>query len=114
MRESVKNKPMTLEQLRYFAYQTCQWWNVVFAQAERFFDVCNSDEGSWPWDETKESTLIAADRLFLIIAVYHAIENVQKLDIKMQRKNDDSFRAVLQAIEDVAPFKDIRDLRDWI
>ena len=50
--------------------------------------------------------------MFLIMAVYHAIEDLEKLDYECQRKGDASFQPVLQRIETVASLKDIKNLRD--
>ena len=45
MRKSIKEKEMTSTQRFLLAYQTCQWWNAVFVQAKRFFDVLEEDHG---------------------------------------------------------------------
>ena len=42
----------------------------------------------------------------------HSSEDLEKLDYECQREGDVSLQAVLQAIETVAPLKDIKNLRD--
>lgn len=112
MYNSVKNKAMTNSQLTILAYQTCQWWNAVFVQAKRFLDVLSSDHGGYPWDEDETCSMFLAERMFLIVAIFHALEDLQKLDVEMQRNNDYTFKSVLEAIEAVAPLDDIKNLRD--
>ena len=92
--------------------QTCQWWNAVFVQAKRFFEVLEINHGGTPWDESEDNGMFVAERMFLITALHHAIENLQKLNIELQRKNDNTFQPVLDAIELVAPLEDIKNLRD--
>ena len=103
---------MTSTQLFLLAHQTCQWWNAVFIQADRFFSVLSSDHGSTPWDSGDANSMFVAERMFLITALFHAIEDLEKLDAELQRKGDTSLQKVLQAIEEVAPLQDIKNLRD--
>lgn len=103
---------MNSTQLWILSVQTCQWWNAVIVQAKRFFDILDDEHGSTPWDMNDKSSVFIAERMFLIVAIYHAIENLQKLDIEMQRVNDYSLSEVLSAIDAVAPLDDIKSLRD--
>ena len=112
MHKDIKKKEMTSTQRFLLAYQTCQWWNAVFVQAKRFFDVLEKSHGGTPWDEGDANSMFVADRVFLIMAIYHAIEDLEKLDYECQREGDDSFQTVLQAIKKAAPLKDIKNLRD--
>jgi hypothetical protein len=112
VRKSIKGKEMTSTQRFLLAYQTCQWWNAVFIQADRFFDVLEKNHGGTPWDNGDANSLFPAERLFLITAIFHAIENLEKMDIELQRKGDNSFHQVLEAIEKVSALQDIKDLRD--
>lgn len=112
MHKDVKRVEMTSTQLLILSMQTCQWWNAVFVQAKRFFEVIENNHGGTPWDEGDTNSMFIAERMFLITAVHHAIENLQKLNIELQRKNDNTFQRVLDAIEKVAPFEDIKNLRD--
>lgn len=112
MHKKVKDAKMTSTQLFILSMQTCQWWNAVFIQAKRFFDILESDHGGTPWDEGNSNSMFVAERMFLITALHHAIENLQKLNIELQRNNDATFQAVLDAIETVASLEDIKNLRD--
>ena len=56
--------------------------------------------------------MFVAERMFLITAIHHAIEDLEKLDCERQREGDTSLRSVLQKIEIVAPLQDIKNLRD--
>ena len=112
MHKKVKEAEMTSTQLFILSMQTCQWWNAVFIQAKRFLEVLENDHGGTPWDEGDANSMFVAERMFLITALHHAIENLQKLNIELQRNNDCTFQTVLDAIEMVAPLKDIKNLRD--
>ena len=48
MHKKVKDAEMTSTQLFILSMQTCQWWNAVFIQAKRFFDILESDHGGTP------------------------------------------------------------------
>ena len=112
MQKDVEKTQMTSTQLFILSMQTCQWWNAVFIQAKRFFDILESDHGGTPWDEGNSNSMFVAERMFLITALHHAIENLQKLNIELQRNNDATFQAVLGAIEAVASLQDVKNLRD--
>ena len=112
MHKNVKEQKMTSTQLFLLAYQTCQWWNAVFIQVKRFFDVLEEEHGGTPWDDGAANSMFVAERMFLITAIYHAIENIQKLDVELQRVNDITLQKVLQKIEAVASLIDIKNLRD--
>lgn len=80
-------------------------------QAKRFLDVLEDDHGGDPWNNEKNSMFIA-ERVFLITAIFHAIEDLEKLDLELQRTGDNSLHLVIEAIEKVAPLVDIKNLRD--
>lgn len=112
MRKDIKEKIMTSTQRFLLAYQTCQWWNAVFIQAKRFIDVLDESNGKEPWGSGGETSAFLAERAFLIMAIHHAIEDLEKLDIECQREGDASLQSVFQAIETVALLEDIKNLRD--
>lgn len=112
MHKKIKEAEMTSTQLFILSMQTCQWWNAVFVQAKRFFEVLGNNHGGTPWDDGDANSMFVAERMFLITALHHAIENLQKLNVELQRKNDNTFQPVLDAIELVAPLEDIKNLRD--
>ena len=112
MRKDIREKQMTSSQKTMLAYQTCQWWNAVPIQADRFFKVLGKSHGGTPWDPGDANSMFVAERMFLITAIFHAIEDLEKLDCELQRKGDASLQEVLKAIETVAPLSDIKNLRD--
>jgi hypothetical protein len=112
VRKDVKKQETTSEQRVLLAYQTCQWWNAVFIQSRRFLDALEKDHAGMPWDEKETGSMFVADRLFLITAINHAIENIVKLDVELQRMGDDSLCSVVKAIEETTPLDNIKDLRD--
>ncbi len=112
MQKKVKDVEMTSTQLFILSMQTCQWWNAVFIQADRFFEVLQSEHGGTPWDNGNANSMFVAERMFLITALHHAIENLQKLNIELQRNSDVTFQSVIDEIEEVAPLEDIKNLRD--
>lgn len=111
MNKIVKYQKMTSTQLFILAFQTCQWWNAVFMQARRFFDILGDDHGGDPWKDERNS-LFLADRTFLIMAIFHALEDLEKLDTELQRTGDISLQAVLQALYNAVPREHIKNLRD--
>ncbi len=112
MRKDIKEKEMTSTQRYLLAYQTCQWWNAVFIQAKRFTDVLDKSNGEEPWESGAETSAFLAERAFLIMAIHHAIEDLEKLDYECRREGDSSLQSVLQAIETVASLEEIKNLRD--
>ena len=112
MLKDIKKKEMTSTQRFLLAEQTCQWWNAVFVQAKRFFDLLENGRGGTPWESDSTNRVFVAERLFLITAIYHAIENLEKLGYELQRQGDTSLQSALQAIEKIAPLQDIKNLRD--
>lgn len=112
MRDNVKTREMTSTQLFILTQQVCQWWNAVFIQSDRFFNMLNISHGGTPWDNSENNSMFVADRMFLIIAIYHAVEDLQKLNIELQRNNDTSLQLILEDIEKIAPWSDLKDLRD--
>lgn len=111
MNKAVKKQKLDKRQLSILALQTCQWWNAVFAQGKRFLDLLEKEHGGTPWDNENNSMFVA-ERMFLITAIHHAIENLYKLNIELQRNDDTSLQIIIQTIESVAPLADIKNLRD--
>ena len=80
MHKDVKKHQMTNTQLFILSQKVCQWWNAVFIQADRFFDVLNTSHGGTPWDNCDKNSMFVADRMFLITAIHNAVEDLQKLN----------------------------------
>lgn len=71
LNDKVKNHKMTDTELLMLAKQTCEWWNALFVQEKRFYDIINKDKGGTPWDENETQSLFMAERLFLIVSLYY-------------------------------------------
>lgn len=112
MQNSVKKQQLTNSQLNILSFQTCQWWNAVIIQAKRFLNALNSNKGGTPWEVDETNSVFVADRLFLVIAIHHAIEDLQKLNIELIRKNDKTLEQVLCSIDNAVSLQDITNLRD--
>lgn len=112
MNKTVKDIPMTPNQLFILSLRAYQWWESVFVQAKRFFDALEKDSGGTPWDENSPHNLMVAERMFLITALHHVVEAVEKLNAELLRNNDDSLDNVIQAIDAVVPIQNIKDLRN--
>lgn len=112
MHDNVRKQELSSGQLNILSVQTCQWWNAVFVQAKRFIDNLGNNHGGTPWEGDETNSVFVADRLFFIVAVFHAIENLEKLSVELQRQNDTTLTDVLSAIYAVVPFQKIADLRN--
>lgn len=107
--DEIMNVEMSYDQISKLAYQTCQWWNSVFVQAKRFINASeNNDE--MPWDDSNATFI--ADRLFLIMAIYHSFEGIKKLNIELQRENDFSLDPVVKSLDNIVNFETIKQLRN--
>lgn len=112
MHKEVLEKEMTSTQRFILSMDTCQWWNAVEMQAHRFYQILNQPHGGTPWDKNEGISTFVADRMFLIVAIFNAIENLEKLNVEISRKGDNTLQVVLEDIDQVAPLKDIKNLRD--
>lgn len=83
-----------------------------FCSRKTFFELLESNHGGIPWDNNENNSMFIAERMFLITALHHAIENLQKLNIEIQRENGDSLQNVISSIEVVVLLQDIKNLRD--
>ena len=112
MSKSVTNTPMTRNQLFLLSLHTYQWWESVFVQAKRFLNALKNDTGGTPWEDNNPHNLMIAERMFLITALHHVIEALEKLNVELLRNNDDALDKVLRAIDAVVPIQDIKNLRN--
>lgn len=112
MQKATKTQALTTEQREHLAYQTFQWWREVFIQGRRFLDALDADTEDDPWTGNSPIGSFVAEKLFLITAIHHAIEHLEKLDYEMVRFGPSPFTQVFFEIEKVAPLEDIRNLRN--
>lgn len=111
MHKDVKETKLTSTQLFVLSMQTCQWWKATLIQAKRFFDILENDRGGTPWDDGENNSMFIADRMFLITALHHAFECLEKLSFELQRENDETLKIVIDAINALVPIKNIKNLR---
>lgn len=112
MNENVEARGLTHAQWSHLAYNTCQWWNAVFVQAERFFDMFQRHSWTEPWDEKDKKEIYIPERMFFITAISHALEYTQRMNTELQKKGDFSLQNVLDMIYSSNAPKDLKNLRN--
>ncbi|WP_373163808.1 hypothetical protein [Agathobaculum sp. Marseille-P7918] len=95
------------------ALRTAQWWNASLWQFKRFLNAVEMpNEGNEPWDQNETSSLLRAESMFLITAIYQAINYLDLLQDKMQQHNDASLTDILSAVVTKAEQEQIRYWRN--
>lgn len=95
------------------ALRTAQWCNACLYQFLRFIDVCQKPtEGKLPWEQGEISSLLQAEKQFLITAVYQTICYLDELQKALQKKDDPSLEALLDAIASKEQREEIRQWRN--
>ena len=71
----IENKKLKTEEKRIgeLALRTAQWCNASLYQFRRFVDSIERGDGKEPWDQDENTSLLHADSMFLITAVYQTI-----------------------------------------
>lgn len=87
---------ITNYQLYMLAVQTGQWYNAVLTQWSRFLDAFNTTHGQLPWDNKPSAFL--TEKMFLITAIHHATQHLEKLNEKLEEHGDSSFQPLLEKI----------------
>lgn len=95
-----------------FVNLVCQWWNAVPIQAQRCLNLLGSSSGKLPWEEENLMCSFLPERIFLILAINHAIKGIEILDKHLKSEGNTSLSLILREIEKVASIEDIRDLRN--
>lgn len=96
------------QQLEMLVCQCGQWYNSVLVQGKRFLDAFDAAHGQFPWDN--EPNIFLSEKMFLITAIHHAIQYLEKLDEELEERGDMSFRPFLEGI---APKEERRKIKDW-
>lgn len=109
MNKNIETHSLTHAQWSHLAYDTCQWWNAVFVQAERFFDVFQRHRWTEPWDNQE---IFIPERMFFITAINHALEYTERFNMELQKKGDFSLQNVLEMIYSSNSPKDLKNLRN--
>ncbi len=110
MNKKLKDKILTNKQIEFLAFHTCQWLNMLSVQTKRFFAAFDSDK-SLPFLFTANECFFP-ERIFLIMAISHTLENLQKLAIELEREGDTFLRDVITDIDKKYSIERIKDLRD--
>ncbi len=112
MNDKVRNKVLANRELALLANRCCQWWNITFIQAKRFLEVLDNGDGVAPWDNDENKNNLIPERALLIISIFHALEDVIKLNIELKRSNNLELQYSVDEIEKVVSIKEISDLRN--
>ena len=107
-----ENKGLKTEEQRIgeLALRTAQWCNACLYQFRRFVDAIERDDGKEPWDQDENISLLHAESMFLITAVYQTICYLEALQTTLQKKGDVSLNPILNA---VAPKNEREKIRHW-
>lgn len=95
-------------QLERLVFQSGQWYNSVLVQGKRFHDAFNATHGQFPWDN--KPNIFLPEKMFLITAIHHAIQYLEKLNEELEERGDMSFRPFLEGI---ASKEERRKIKDW-
>lgn len=99
-------------QIAQMAYDAAMWYKAVFLQAVRFAECKHEDPFRLPWREHREMPVVA-EKLFLILAIDHALNNIRDLNIALQSRNDSRLKDIKEELLDRDGFYDkIRQLRN--
>lgn len=101
---------ITNQQLYILAVQTGQWYNTVLTQWARFLDAFNTTHGQLPWDDKPSKFL--TEKMFLITAIHHATQHLEKLNEKLEESGDFSFQPFLAKIATKAERNKIKKWRN--
>ena len=94
------------------AFRTAQWCNASIYQFKRFLDVMEKDHIKEPWDQGESSSLLHAERLFLVTALYQMIQYMEALQKKLEKRGGDSLIPLLNAIATEDERKQIKQWRN--
>lgn len=113
-RKIAVNKRMTNSQLYKLAHQTCCWWQSVFVQEKRFFELYynNDPNGNNPWEQDETQGVFIAEREFLITSLYNAVKLLVRLDKEIQYDSNISLIPVINALSEIVPLDEIKTLRN--
>ena len=107
-----ENKKLKTEEQRIgeLALRTAQWCNASLYQFKRFMDAMERDGGKEPWDQGESNSLLHAERIFLVTALYQMIQYLEILRNKLREQGDDSLTPLLDAI---ATDDEREQIRQW-
>ena len=110
-----ENKELKTEEQRIgeLALRTAQWCNASLYQFNRFVSAVEfPNEGKTPWDQGESSSLLHAEKIFLVTALCQMIQYLEALQNKLRERGDDSLTPLLDAVATEDERKQIQQWRN--
>lgn len=110
-----ENKELKTEEQRIgeLALRTAQWCNASLYQFNRFVSAVEfPNEGKAPWDQGENSSLLHAEKIFLVTALCQMIQYLEALQNKLRERGDDSLTPLLDAVATEDERKQIQQWRN--
>ena len=110
-----ENKELKTEEQRIgeLALRTAQWCNASLYQFNRFVSTVEfPNEGKTPWDQGESSSLLHAEKIFLVTALCQMIQYIEALQNKLRERGDDSLTSLLDAVATEDERKQIQQWRN--
>ena len=110
-----ENKELKTEEQRIgeLALRTAQWCNASLYQFNRFVSAVEfPNEGKSPWDQDESSSLLHAEKIFLVTALCQMIQYLEALQNKLRERGDDSLTPLLDAVATEDERKQIQQWRN--
>ena len=110
----IENKELKTEAKRIgeLALRTAQWCNASLYQFRRFVDAIEREDGNDPWNQGENSSLLHAERLFLVTAIYQMIQYMEALQNKLKERDDNLLMPLLEAVATEDERKQIKQWRN--
>ena len=95
------------------ALRTAQWCNASLHQFKRFVEALEfPNEGKIPWEQGENSSLLHAEKIFLVTAICQMFQYLEALRNKLRERGDDSLVPLLDSIATEDKRKQIRQWRN--
>lgn len=110
-----ENKELKTEEQRIgeLALRTAQWCNASLYQFNRFVSAVEfPNEGKTPWEQGESSSLLHAEKIFLVTALCQILQYLEALQNKLRERGDDSLTPLLDAVATEDERKQIQQWRN--
>lgn len=110
-----ENKELKTEEQRIgeLALRTAQWCNASLYQFNRFVSAVEfPNEGKTPWEQGESSSLLHAEKIFLVTALCQMLQYLEALQNKLRERGDDSLTPLLDAVATEDERKQIQQWRN--
>ena len=110
-----ENKELKTEEQRIgeLALRTAQWCNASLYQFNRFVSAVEfPNEGKTPWEQGESSSLLHAEKIFLVTALCQMLQDLEALQNKLRERGDDSLTPLLDAVATEDERKQIQQWRN--